>query len=84
MCMRDRSVFVCVCVCVCLTLLVAQLLVLGPLACLVLVGVAVDGLVDRLSHFLLPTLRDHQREVLIQLLITVQQLRERKEAGRGR
>lgn len=58
-----------------LTLLVAQLLVLRPLASLVLVRVRVDRLVHRLCHFLLPALRYDQRKVLVQLLVAVQQLR---------
>lgn len=53
------------------TLLVAELFVLGPLACLVLVGVRVDGLVDGLRHLLLPALRYDQGEVLVQLLVAV-------------
>lgn len=68
------------------TLLVAQLLVLRPLASLVLVRVRVDRLVDRLRHFLLPALRDDQRKVLVQLLVAVQQLRTdgRRERKRER
>lgn len=68
------------------TFLVAQLLVLRPLASLVLVRVRVDRLVDRLRHFLLPALRDDQRKVLVQLLVAVQQLRTdgRRERKRER
>lgn len=65
------------------TLLVAELLVLRPLASLVLVGVRVDRLVDRLCHFLLPALRYDQRKVLVQLLVTVQQLQD-GQTGRER
>lgn len=61
-----------------ITLLVAQLLVLRPLTSLVLVRVRVDGLVDRLCHLLLPALRYDQRKVLVQLLVTVQQLQDRQ------
>lgn len=61
----------------CLTLFVALLLVFSPLARLILICVAVDGIIYRLSHLLLPALGDHQRKVLIELLITVKQLRER-------
>lgn len=61
-----------------ITLLVAQLLVLCPLASLVLVRVQVDRLVDRLCHFLLPALWYDQRKVLVQLLITVQQLKHKR------
>lgn len=61
------------------TFLVALLLVLGPLASLVLVRVQVDCLVDRLRHFLLPALRYDQRKVLVQLLVTVQQLQHKQE-----
>lgn len=66
-----------------ITLLVAQLLVLSPLASLVLVRVQVDRLVDRLCHFLLPALWYDQRKVLVQLLITVQQLKDKPEQGAG-
>ncbi len=64
-----------------ITLLVAELLVLGPFASLVLVRVRVDRLVDRLCHLLLPALRYDQRKVLVQLLVTVQQLQD-KQTGR--
>lgn len=65
------------------TLLVAQLLILRPLASLVLVRVRVDSLIDRLCHLLLPALRYDQRKVLVQLLVTVQQLQDR-QTGRER
>lgn len=64
-----------------ITLLVAELLVLGPLASLVLVRVRVDRLVDRLCHLLLPALRYDQRKVLVQLLVAVKQLQD-KQTGR--
>lgn len=60
----------------CLTFFMALLLVFGPLARLVLIRVAVDSVIHSLGHLLLPALRDHQRKVLIELLITVKQLRE--------
>lgn len=66
-----------------LTLLVAQLLVLGLLASLQLVGVSVDGFEDGLRYLLLPPLGDGEREVAVQLLVTLQQLVGR-EAGRNR
>lgn len=56
----------------------ALLLVFGPLARLVLIRVAVDSVIHSLGHLLLPALRDHQRKVLIELLITVKQLRHTK------
>lgn len=66
-----------------LTFLVAQLLVLGPFASFDLVRVRVDGLVDRLRHFLLPALRYDQREVLVQLLVAVQQLQDTEGSDGG-
>lgn len=54
-----------------ITFLVAQLLVLSPLASFALVCVQVDSLVDRLCHLLLPALWYDQRKVLVQLLVTV-------------
>lgn len=66
------------------TLLVALLLVLRPLASLVLVRVRVDRFVHRLRHLLLPALRDDQREVLVQILVAVQQLRARQGGEEGR
>jgi len=56
----------------------AQLLVLGFLACLLLVCVCIDGVEDGLGHLLLPPLRDSEREVAVQLLVTLQQLAERR------
>lgn len=53
----------------------ALLLVLGPFARLVFIRIAIHRLVDGLGHLLLPALRDHQGEVLVELLITVQQLK---------
>lgn len=57
-----------------LTLLVAQLLVLGLLASLQLVGVGIDGVKDGLGDLLLPALRDGEWEVAVQLLVALQQL----------
>lgn len=53
----------------------SQLLVLGPLPGLDLIRVRVHGFVDGLHHLLLPALGDDQREVLVELLVTVQKLR---------
>lgn len=61
-----------------ITLLVAQLFILRSLASLVLVRVRVDRLVDRLGHLLLPALRYDQGKVLVQFLVTVQQLQDRE------
>lgn len=63
----------------CLTLFMALLLVFGPLARLVFIRVAVDSVIHRLGHLLLPALRDHQRKILIELLITVKQLRHKDD-----
>lgn len=60
----------------CLTLFMALLLVFGPLACLIFICVTVDSIIHRLGHLLLPALGDHQRKILIELLITVKQLRD--------
>lgn len=64
--MRDVSYF---------TFFVSQLLVLSPLPGLDLIRVRVHGFVDGLYHLLLPALGDDQREVLVELLVTVQELR---------